>query len=188
MLRHGKTVASGTYCGSGDVPLDDEGRLQVLRIAPFLKTIDVSHCYSSPMVRCLDTFRLLDIQTGCSIEKDLREIDFGSWEGLSFDEISGKDPEKLSEWMKKKEHFTFPQGENILDFSVRIGNCFRKITSTDSKKVLVVCHGGVIRHALCNLLDIPCSKAGSFEITEGSISEVLFEDGHAVLKRLNYCG
>ena len=140
------------------------------------------------MLRCLDSLKLLDLDVNCSVEENLREIDFGSWEGLTFDEISRRDPEKLEEWMDLREQFTFPQGENILDFSSRVGNCFRRITSRNHEKILVVCHGGVIRHALCHLLELPCSKANAFEIKEGSVSSVLYESGNAVLQRLNYDG
>ena len=188
LVRHGKTVSSGTYCGAGDVPLADEGRLQVLNIAPFLKKTGVSHCFSSPLLRCRETLKLLDLDVNCSVEENLREIHFGRWEGMTFDEISRNDPEKLEEWMKLQEQFTFPGGEKILDFSSRIGECFKMITSTNFEKVLVVCHGGVIRHALCHLLELPCHKANSFEIGEGTVSSLIYENGHSVLQKLNYNG
>ena len=188
LLRHGKTVLSGKYCGAGDVALAEEGCRQIVEIAPLVKTLGANHCFLSPMLRCRHSFELLDLRQSFSVMDDLREIDFGDWEGMGFDEISNKYPEKVAQWIEMKEHFTFPQGEKILDFSARIGGCIKKITASGYDKVLVVCHGGVIRHALCHLLGLHCSKADCFEIGEGSLSMVTYDSGYSVLQKINLSG
>ena len=101
LLRHGHTTQAGTYTGSSEVELSSEGREQVKKLSSFLRSIDFDHCFSSPLVRCRQTLSILAIGTEISYQESLREIDFGNWEGLTFEQILNSFPNQREEWLAK---------------------------------------------------------------------------------------
>ncbi len=66
---------------------------------------------------------------------DLKEIDFGDWEGLSFQEIAAADPEHVLKWARFKPDFSFPGGESITHFLDRVGRIAKCLTEMPEKEV-----------------------------------------------------
>lgn len=184
-LRHGQTVAAGTYTGSTDVPLSAEGISQILNISLYLREIVIDFAYCSTLVRCRKSFELLELPVACSFDAALTEINFGKWETRSFNHIYRDDREKMEQWFRLKEAFTFPEGDNITEFSSRIKDWFEKLDNGRYANVLVVSHAGVIKHAITHLLGLGISQADQFEVSEGHVSLISIDDGYAVLKYLN---
>lgn len=186
LLRHGQTVSPGTYTGISDTQLSEEGFRQVRSIAPLLAEIQPEHCYSSPLIRCRKSVELLDLECFCSYDDDLREVNFGRWEGLSFAEISDNDEELLRKWLTLKDGFTFPGGDSVSAFHNRIATWFCSLLMQETyERILVVAHAGVIRAGLCYLLTIDARQAFSFEVQEAALSCVAHEAGHSRLVYLN---
>lgn len=188
LLRHGKTVMSGTYTGSTDVELSAVGRQQARSLNSFLNQVHFDHCFCSPLVRCRETLTLLDIDSECSFAESLKEIDFGSWEGLTFDEIQSRYPDQLANWTSEGEDFIFPKGEKIETFNMRVSEWFDKLLTKDSNRVLIVAHGGVLRAAICNLLDIDITRCFAFNPMEGAVSKVVVNNDFAHLEFFNCRG
>lgn len=185
LLRHGQTTHPGTYTGVTEKPLSEHGCRQILELAPALRRLRFDRCFCSPLGRCRKTFELLAITEECQYEPGLKEIDFGNWEGRRFSELQELDPENVQRWVAEGERFTFPGGENIGRFVQRVSGWFDSIRQHDYQRVLVVSHGGVIRHGICHLLGLDSVQADRFEIQEGAVSLVLVASGYAVLKQLN---
>jgi len=185
LLRHGSTTSPGTYTGSLDVDLSSKGAKQVKDIASYCQKLELDSCYCSPLQRCRKTFSLLKLPHACTFDHNLREIDFGRWEGLTFSEISQNDQEQLDVWVRQKQDFTFPGGEAIATFINRVTTWFDELLTNEMDAVLVVTHGGVIRHALCHFIGLDHSFAPSFHINEAGMAIVDCNGDWSTLLRLN---
>ena len=185
LLRHGQTLQAGTYTGSTDVELSAEGRQQIATLSTYFQSIKFDHCLCSPLIRCRQTLTLLGVDIEYRFDDDLKEIDFGTWEGLSFAEVQKKFPNQLNDWIREDEDFSFPGGERIRAFNSRVVNCLDNLLTNDFNRVLIVAHGGVIRIAICHLLGIETARAFSFNVMEGRASMVHVSDGFGRLEMLN---
>lgn len=187
LLRHGHTPQTGTYTGSTDVELSAAGREQITSLASFLQAIDFDHCFCSPLARCRQTLSLLALRSEISFAESLREVDFGSWEGLSFEQIENAYPDELNDWINRGEAFKFPGGEKINDFNSRVITWFNNLLTKQFNRVLIVAHGGVIRVGLCHLLGIDMTRAFAFNPKQGRVALVYVEEGSGRLDLFN-CG
>ncbi len=188
LLRHGKTAFAGKYVGSTDIGVSEEGIGQLEKLAPVIAREDIDHIFCSPMSRCRETLQLLQLSEEVTFDKDLREIDFGEWEGKSFGEISSTYPTLIQEWALGKMDFCFPGGECLRDFKSRLEQIKKRLISQDKKTVLVVTHGGVIRHLICSILGLPFEHYLLFRIMESryAVLDIYREGG--VLAGLNVGG
>lgn len=178
LLRHGDTGVGGRLTGATDLPVDSSGyaRLQSTRV--LLRKERISAILCSPMLRCRQTAQELALDPEVELDHDLREIDFGQWEGMTFDEISAAWPEKVREWSNWSEDFTFPGGENIGVFLRRLQRVRQRIDLCSDERLLVITHGGVIRHLLCLYLCLPPEKYLLFAAKPGCYSTLsLFSEG-----------
>lgn len=188
LVRHGESISAGTYTGSIDVELSAGGRQQVRSLSIVFNQLVFDHCFCSPLGRCRETFALLDVDSECSLVESLKEIDFGDWEGLSFDEIQSRYPDQLAKWTCEDNDFRFPGGERIRAFNTRVSEWFDKLLTKDFNRVLIVAHGGVLRAGICHLLGIDSSRAFAFSPKEGAVSKISVTNGFAHLEFFNCRG
>lgn len=188
LMRHGTTVMSGLYVGSTDVPLADEGRKQVVQAGMILTGVGINHIFCSPMKRCRESLNLLGLDASSEIDENLREIDFGRWEGRSFEEISQADASLVEEWRIKSDYFCFPEGECVEEFSKRVGLFAKKVIDAPIDRILILAHGGTIGHLLCILLGLSQDKRIIFDIQAGGVSSVTLYGDIGALTSLNLKG
>jgi broad specificity phosphatase PhoE len=105
LIRHGEPVeeARNRCYGSMDPNLSGAGRKQMEHIADYLKSEPISAVYTSPRSRALEGARILasTVSGGIlTVAEDLRETDFGDFEGLTYDEIAGRNLELYHLWME----------------------------------------------------------------------------------------
>lgn len=188
LLRHGETGKQGRYIGSMDVPLSETGREQVRGTAKMLRRKNIETIFSSPMLRCRQTCELLEIDCPNVVSHLLQEVDFGLWEGKSFAEIVDDDPAGVDRWTSDPATFCFPGGESIAAFRRRVSAFKEILDGSDEKRLLLVAHGGVIRHLLCLLMELPSEKYLLFDVQPGRYSSLrIYSDG-AVLTGFNIQG
>lgn len=188
-LRHGATGLQGRYIGSTDVPLSRQGREQVCQTGLLLHEKRFTQVFCSPLLRCRQSLAELKLAGSCcQISELLREIDFGRWEGRDFAEIVHSDPSLVDSWVADPRHFCFPNGESITSFSHRIALFAAELTSVVEQTILVVAHGGVIRHLLCLLLGLPAEKYLLFDVEPGSFCSLRFYPEGGVLTGFNIKG
>ncbi|BHH83151.1 histidine phosphatase family protein [Desulforhopalus sp. 52FAK] len=188
LLRHGDTGLKNQYIGSSDVSLSPRGIEEVKKSCGFLSSVDFDAVMCSPMKRCTETAAHLTGSPPVQILDFLREIDFGRWEKKTFQEIIQNDQDEVDRWVQKPETFRFPEGESLIDFKKRITTTTDFLYQTDGERILVVCHGGIIRHLLCSLLRIPGEQYLLFEIQSGCYSTVRLHPQGGVLTGLNLKG
>ena len=112
LIRHGATETrhQGRYIGSTDVSLSPEGRQQAFELVCFVDRCSGHVLLSSPLQRCRESATLAcasQVDT-LLIDHELREIDFGRWEGMTFAEIQSQFPQEVIAWTELRPEFTFP--------------------------------------------------------------------------------
>ena len=184
LLRHGETRANGRYVGTTDLEVTEAG-LAALADSSLREVVaEIDQVLCSPMLRCRQTAEVLGLEP--VIVEELREIDFGRWENRTFAEIARDWPEKVAEWCHWSEGFTFPEGENIGHFIKRIQAVAKMVEEATASRILLVSHGGVVRHLLCHFLRIPPENYLLFDVRPGCWSTVELHSGGGVLTALNY--
>lgn len=174
---------AGRFLGRTDVPLSDLGRRQAAALAAAIQKKQVDAFCASPLRRAHQTAELLgpDAQP----DADLREIDFGRWEGCSFEEIAAAGPpEQIDRWRRFDLAFCFPDGESLGGFVARVAQVADRISAGQSKTTLAVTHGGVIRAMICHLLGLEARHYLRFEVPPASITTIDLFDGGGVLTGL----
>ena len=158
MLRHGETQVSldGVFCGDTDAPLSENGHAQAERIAPQLVKLKLEAIYVSPMQRARDTAAPVARLLGLTpvIERDLREIGYGSWEGKKEADLAKSDPQNYSRWVQDPAHHAPPGGENGYAIAARSMPVVERVLEAHSGNVLLVSHKATIRVVACALMGL----------------------------------
>jgi len=188
MIRHGEseTRYKGRYIGKTDADLSAKGQKQAEALAALLPAFRDVFFLTSPLRRARQTAEFaIGLAKPLEIDENLREIDFGLWEGLSFAEIEAAYPAEVVNWAAQGDDFLFPEGENTASFRKRIATAANIIVSNPAETTVVFTHGGVIRFLICHFLGLPSRHHLSFEISPTSLSEIMIHHGKGVLTRLN---
>jgi len=190
LARHAETGEQfkNRYVGSLDVPICEvEGAQAADRLAERLSLHAITGCYCSPLLRCRQTAEIVKGKTCCevTIEKDLEEVDFGRWEGATFDEICRLDPALVDQWSQNALSFAFPDGEDNQHFYERVHSQISRLLDCGKDSVLVVSHGGVIRVMICILLGLSFHEYLLFNIKPATYAELDVYGKSAVLSGLN---
>ena len=188
LLRHGDTGLKNQYVGSSDVSLSPQGRREVEKSCAYLSKVNFDTVLCSPMKRCVETASYLSCSCPVLYQDFLQEIDFGRWEKKTFKEIVESDKVEIDNWVNNPDTFTFPGGESLSHFQTRVTMAANHIHQSDGKVILIVCHGGVIRHLLCNLLNIPKEHYLLFDIHPGCFTTIRLHSEGGVLTGLNHRG
>ncbi len=163
LIRHGETLwaKENRYQGHRDVELSGEGKKQVKLLARRLAGEKISAIYSSDLRRASETAKAIAQAHRLKVNQTplLREISFGKWEGLKFEEIKTRYGKIVEKWQNDLPNFRPPQGESLSELQARAEKFFPEILRKHKgKNIIVVSHGGFIRTVLCSLLDLDFSR------------------------------
>jgi len=173
LLRHGKPLGGNLYRGSTDDALSDQGWVQMHNALGQHKPW--SNVLSSPLKRCVDFAQkwCLTNNTPIEILPDFREIHFGNWEGKGFEEIIKIDRELYLRHMHDPLNNPPPNGESLMDFSIRVINAWHLLQNNlIDKHVLIVTHGGVIRIILHHILQTPLNMVMRIAVPYANLSRI----------------
>lgn len=162
LLRHGEpdeTVRGRCY-GRLDPGLSRRGGEQMRQAWLLLAEQSAAAMYTSPRRRAVESTYLRSIDTPtATVDDRLREIDFGAFEGLTYEEIANRYPRTYDEWMTRPASVVFPDGESFPTMSARVRDALGQIRRAHSgETVAIVSHGGVNRVALSDALDLHPSR------------------------------
>mgnify|MGYP001825389289 CR=1 FL=1 len=188
-VRHPQTIANeiGYIYGKTDYPYTELGQKQCALAIEAATGFQCDQLVSSPLGRARH------LAEGIAKNKDmmmildeaLEEMHYGILEGLTVDEGQVKYPEVMERFLKGDDDFTIPEGEDVEHFFFRV-HSFLEQCLEKNEDVLIVSHGGVIRTAIEYLLDAEEGFSWSLEIGNGSIIEIVCEDGyHRLLNMIN---
>lgn len=189
LIRHGEIEPQykGRFVGSTDVVLGRSGFDQARDLAAKIKIINPDLCFSSPLNRARGTAETAMSSLGIDIcyDEDLREIDFGAWECMTFEEIVNQYPADVERWAVLSPDFSFPGGESLKDFLRRIRAAAERIEKSAGNSIAVFSHGGVIKSLLCLWLGLPPEKYIIFNIMPASIAFIDLYGNKGVLSGLD---
>lgn len=182
-LRHGKTTSNekGVYGGFTDVKLSTEGIEQAKNIAEVLKGETFDEIYVSPLRRTCETCQISGYEG--VFDDRLREINFGIFEELSYEEILEKYPTEAKLWEKDFLGYKIPQGESLLELYHRVSDFIDEISKHEGK-VLVVTHEGVIRCALSYVFEKP-EYFYRFKIANCKLTHIAIDNDYKYIKAIN---
>lgn len=155
LVRHGETVGESSirYYGATDVELSGLGREQVRAARLALPGDGFGRVLTSPLWRAWESARIVFPNRPVQLLPELREIDFGDWEGLTAEEIRARDPIRYEDWQEGRPGFEFPGGERRADFQGRVDRAVDEMLACGLSSLLVVVHKGVIRAIARRLLE-----------------------------------
>jgi probable phosphoglycerate mutase len=147
LARHGETDWNrvGRWQGHADPPLNDAGRSQAGELAERLAGDGIAAIYSSDLARASETARVVADRLGLGVVEDprLREIDVGSWSGLTRAEVEQRFPEGYARWLGGEIGH---DGETREQLTSRVVAAVETIAAEHpDRTILVVTHGGTIR-------------------------------------------
>lgn len=177
LLRHGQTVADDILRGRIDVPLSDQGYQQMRdRVAPYmLDGLPWQQLISSPLQRCARFASDLGQEHGFPVKIDhgFLEMDFGDWDGRSFEDLRGENPELFARIWREPQKYSPPNGESFEEFVQRITAAWNQLLAEhQGQHVLLICHGGVIRALLTTIMQTPLTSLSRIEVPYACLSRV----------------
>jgi probable phosphoglycerate mutase len=194
LLRHGQTPLSAErrFAGVGDIELTETGIGQAKLAGERLAGrggVDV--ILTSPLRRARQTAAEVATATGAPVvtDDDLRETDFGEWEGLTFAEAQQRWPDEVTAWLSDPE-VAPPGGESFAVVAVRVRAALaRLLDQYTGDTVLVVSHVTPIKMLLTEALLAPPEAMYRMHLDVGALNEIhWFGDGPAVVRSLNDTG
>ncbi len=178
-LRHGQTEENSkrTYYGSLDVQLNEKGIAQAEKAGKIFKKVEFNKVFISEKVRTLQTAQIALKDREVQLIKDRRinEIDFGIFEGKTYEELCKLYPEKVKLWQDNWEEFCPDGGESYRIFYKRVKEFMEDIKELEEENILIVTHGGVIRAVYSYVLDENLSFYWKFSSRNGDISLIKYE-------------
>ncbi|HVJ07830.1 MAG TPA: histidine phosphatase family protein [Acidisarcina sp.] len=170
LMRHGATDMAGRFCGHSDPPLNDGGRAQIERAASLLH-VPPEVVYTSDLLRARQSAAIIaaHFAVPVKVRPDLREICFGQWEGLSWQEIERCFPAESRAWVERFPAGVIQSGESYKNFLDRVKREMAfLIDQAESQALLAVTHGGVIRTALSEVHGLSAEEAHRASAEYGS--------------------
>lgn len=206
LVRHGETEGSeiNRYKGSIDVPLSEKGIGQIEDTSRFINQHSskmVQAVYCSPLIRALKSAEIIASPLGLKpiVIEDLRERNFGIWEGMTFIEIKEKYPKEFENWIGNPLKYSPINGEDTIEVQDRVISALNKIVynhlqlnsssivqdNSKLNKIIIVAHGGVNRIILCHIMGIPLENIFRIGQDYGGVSIIEFHEKYPIVKLLN---
>lgn len=181
LVRHGETKwnADGRFQGCTDINLSEEGIIQ----AQFLKERfkeNFNCIYTSPLKRARKTAEIISENTDMTpiIAKDIREINFGEWEGLTLNQIKSKYNDEFNLWRGDEINAALIGGDlSLKNAGTRSRNEILRIAEENmGKKIIIVAHGGIIKAGLIEIFDWKMTMYHRFFLGNTSVTKLSFDE------------
>jgi len=190
LVRHGNTELNSAerYWGNTDVKLSETGLRQAEWLSDRLATDRIDTIYSSDLSRASTTAEIiaskhrLDVIT-CA---ELREMNFGKLEGLTFNEISRLYPEVTELWLQRSLKLKCPGGESLDELNSRVSQFVNRLKKHAAQEtILIVAHNGPLRSLVCHLLGVGSEHRWQFRLDLASLTILETYPQGAILSLLN---
>ncbi len=190
-VRHGEPEdsARGRCYGKSDVGLSENGRRQIGQTARWLEKFDIKAISASPRVRATESARIIAEKFGLIVKTENRfaEMDFGDFEGLTYDAVKELYPDLYATWMKTPTKVEFPNGGSFPKMRKEVLEAvddLKKIHAGET--VAVVSHGGVNRIVLSGVLQMADENLFRLEQNYACANVVDFYGDFPVARIINH--
>lgn len=190
LVRHGETLwnASMRFQGQTDTELSTKGQEQARRTASRLAGENIDIAYASDLRRCAETAEIIldGREVELRLRPELRELNFGRWEGLTFEQINAISPGVLQRMRSELRSFEAPEGESWADLEARVTGMLDEIlVQHPNGTVLIVAHVNPLRILLGRLLQVEGVNWLPVRLYNCSISIFEVDAGQAKMHTLN---
>ncbi len=191
LCRHGESEynAKRIIQGHIDTDLTPKGVIQARLAAEELKNFPIERIFTSDLRRAYRTAQIIADVLGLEVEIDkrLREMHFGEWEGLTYEHIYQNHIEDFHNWLKNPVACPLPSQEDIEDFKERISSFIEFLKTIEEKNILIVGHGGSIQGIICLSTGLGLEHLWGLRHVNTGISCIrLYESTPSDIKFLNY--
>ena len=195
LIRHASTVANenGLLCGSMETDISEKGRLEIDCLKERIERLKkeenwkLSKVYVSESKRTEETVK--DIENLEIIKiKDLGEIDFGDFEGKTFEWIKNEYPKEYDKLCTEGFDYRYLNGENAIEAYEKNKRAVEYILKDmeDGSTAIICAHGGSIRNILSYMICGKLENHWNFKIENAKITVLEYDYGFSVLTKLNY--
>ncbi len=192
LVRHGESEwnKEGRIQGHADVPLSELGRRQARLLGERMAGERIDAVYSSDLSRAVDTATgaLGGRDIPLVIDPNLREFSYGSWEGLTLQEVEAQDPELFAARFTRGDNsFSAPGGEDSTDILQRVQRFLDGMAERHSpdEDLLIVGHGGSVRALAICLLGLPAADFWRLRVGNAGVSIISNQGRGRVLELWN---
>lgn len=189
LVRHGKTSARAyRYCGHSQVGLSSEGVEQAQALRRRLAGETINEIYSSDLSRARLTAEIIASAHPVNVAlcPELRELDFGEIEGMTFEEVERLCPRAVALWSGQDLDACAPGGESLRQLASRVQGFMARLSShSPGETVLIVAHAGPLRVLVCKLLGIELQRQWQIRLDLASLSGVECCPQGAIVSFLN---
>ncbi|HTK90333.1 MAG TPA: histidine phosphatase family protein [Verrucomicrobiae bacterium] len=165
-IRHGETAWSltGQHTSSTDIPLTENGRAVARRLRPLFTREPFALVLASPRQRARETAEIAGLGDRAAVEPDLREWEYGAYEGLTRAQIRAQRPG----WMLFRDGC--PGGEGAAEVGARADRVIARIRAAAPGHVAVFAHGHILRVLAARWIDLPASDGEHFVLDTARLS------------------
>ena len=190
LVRHGQTEwnAGGRYQGQSNVALSDTGRKQARFLAERFPVRQLDAIYTSDLDRAKETAECVGKRLGLTVyqEKAFRELSFGDWEGLTYQEISSRWPEEAEKLFTAPDELVIPHGETFRDLQKRaLDKIYSLYERHIDQTVAVFAHGAINKTILAGLMHIPLHYLWSLRQDNTAVNILRLDDGYVMVELIN---
>ena len=180
LIRHGETAwsASGQHTSRTDLPLTANGIRQAELLAARLARLRFAAVFSSPMLRALDTCRIAGLEDAAIVTDDLREWDYGVYEGRTTDEIRAEEP-GWTIWTAETRG-----GETVEDVGRRVDRVIDEALAVQGD-VALFGHGHCLRILAARWVGLPPVGGARLELSTATVSRLGWERETRVIELWN---
>ncbi|MDC0612249.1 histidine phosphatase family protein [Vibrio sp.] len=183
LLRHGQTEGKAALNGHYDAKVKPEVQRKIIESLQS-KHLSFETIISSPLSRCLDLAKQIEVKEGIRVVSDLQEMNFGDYDGKAFDEIPSEDWVTLEKFWCDPRQYPLPRSEPIGEFYQRVTAAWSEVIESISSDTLIVTHGGVIRMILASVLNLAWDNPALF--TQLAISNQTLTHLQVLISDQNY--
>ncbi len=163
LIRHGKPEQvdeQRRFIGQVDLQLCDEGYRQAQILGEKLRSRKIDAVFCSDLKRSVETARPIAVSHNLEsiVLPQLREINLGKWDGVTFSEIARIYPKEFRQRGNDIAYFRPPGGESFSDCNTRALAAFHEIRGSSYENMVIVGHAGVNRLLLCHILGVPLNN------------------------------
>jgi broad specificity phosphatase PhoE len=181
IVRHGETEwsAAGKHTSSTDLSLTADGRARASRLRAELASRSFSLVLSSPLRRARETCELAGLGDAAVLSDDLREWNYGEYEGLTTPEIRRRDPD----WSLWRDGC--PAGERPVEVGRRADRALSALRGTGGNAIAFA-HGHILRVLSARWIGMEPAAGARFVLWAGAMCVLGFERETEVLERWNH--
>lgn len=190
LVRHGQTLwnLELKYQGHADIGLSPAGLEQAAQVAARLAGINPAAVYSSDLSRAFHTAQIIAAKYDLPVNKipDLREVNFGEWEGRNYESINSQWPTLMGKLFTHPDEIEIPGGETFQSLQDRAMKAVEHLKTRHAEEtILVVSHGATIRAILCSILHMPLKYIWNIKQDNTAVNIIEIYPKRAIVSLMN---